>query len=77
MLWKCVLNKEPHEDGTVMMDDKTETQLVYGKTSARTQLQLQHPTWQFWLNLILTRVLYNKIYCKQLLSSHDFTKWMI
>lgn len=44
MLWKCVLNKEPHEDGTVMMDDKTETQLVYGKTSARTQLQLQRPT---------------------------------
>ena len=73
----CVLNKEPHEDGTVMMGDKTETQLVCDKASARTQILLQQPTWRFWLNLILTRALYNKIHCKQLLSCHDFTKRMI
>ena len=40
----CVLNKEPHEDGTVMMGDKTETQLVCDKASARTQILLQQQT---------------------------------
>ena len=32
------INKEPHEDGTVMMDNETEAQLVCDKASFRTHI---------------------------------------
>lgn len=37
---KCLLNKEPHEEGTVMMNDKTEAELTCDRASFRIQVCL-------------------------------------
>lgn len=54
MLQKCLLNKEPYEDCTVMMDNETETQLMCDRASFRAQVCLtQSPMCQIQIEFNL------------------------